>query len=377
MAKKKIAKKTTIKTSSTATPKATPGRLQLELRRTDRELVELLRKHVETARQIAELRIEAGEVLFDPHQDDESVEAAVAGASEPLDPEVVRAIFRELSSGVRATIHRLRIAHLGPQHSYSHLAAIEYFGQSVDFIPVATIGSVFKEVEAGHADFGIVPLENSTDGRVSDTLDMFTRLSVRICGEVNLPIQHALLANCTRQEIKEVRSKPQALSQCRGWLAEHIPGAKLVNVASTSDAARAAAVEPGVAAVASVQAGTHFGLNILAENIADNPLNKTRFSVIGSEISLRSGNDKTAIMFQLDDRAGALADALGIFRRNRLNLTWIESFPIPGEVRAYLFFIELEGHETDLRVRRALESLQKKTILMKVLGSFASPEARS
>lgn len=366
-------KKTTKKTTSKASPKATPGRLSQELRRTDRELVELIRKHIETARQLAQLRIEAGETAFDPSQESELIDAVAARALAPLDPEVVRAVFRELSSGTRATIHRRRIAHLGPLHSYSHLAAIEYFGQSVDFLPVSTIKSVFGEVEAGHADFGIVPLENSTDGRVADTLDMFTRLSVRICGEVNLPICHSLLAKCARGEIKEVRSKPQALSQCRSWLAKHVPGASLVNVSSTSDAARAAAKESGVAAVASVQAGTHFGLDILAENIADNPRNTTRFSVIGSETAPRSGDDKTAIMFQLEDRAGALADALGIFRRNRLNLTWIESFPIPGEERAYLFFIELAGHESDLRVRRALESLQKKTILLKVLGSFASP----
>ncbi|MGD9126521.1 MAG: prephenate dehydratase [Planctomycetia bacterium] len=368
MAKKKTSKKTTTKTA----PKMTPAKLQQELRRTDRELVTLLQKHVEVARQLGQLQIEAGGAPFDPHQEEEFIEVAVARATEPLDPEVVRAIFRELSSGARASLHRLRIAHLGPQHSYSHLAAIEYFGQSVEFQPVATIRSVFEEVQNGQADFGIVPLENSTDGRVSDTLDMFTKLHVRICGEVNLPIQHALMANCAREEVKEVRSKPQALSQCRGWLAEHVPGAKLVNVSSTSDAARAASEEKGVAAVASVQAGTFFGLDILAENIADNPLNTTRFSVIGSETARRTGNDKTAIMYQLEDKAGALATSLGIFRRNQLNLTWIESFPIPGEDRAYLFFIELEGHENDVRVRRAIESLQKKTIQLKVLGSFAS-----
>ena len=368
MAKKKTAKKTSTQTTS----KGTPGKLRQELRRTDRQLVQLLRQRVETAQQLAQLQMEGGQLPFDPLEENESIEAAAAKATGPLDPGVVRAIFRELSSGTRATMHRLRIAHLGPQHSYSHLAAIEYFGQSVEFIPVATIKSVFHEVQEKHADFGIVPLENSTDGRVSDTLDMFTRLSVRICGEVDLPIRHALLANCTREEIKEVRSKPQALSQCRGWLAEHVPGAKLVSVSSTSDAARVASQEHGIAAVASEQAGTFFGLNVLAGNIADNPSNMTRFSVIGPETAPRSGNDKTAIMFQLHDRAGALADALGIFRRNRINLTWIESFPIPGEVRAYLFFIELEGHESDLRVRRAIESLQKKTLLMKVLGSFAA-----
>ncbi|HLA85704.1 MAG TPA: prephenate dehydratase domain-containing protein, partial [Thermoguttaceae bacterium] len=212
---------------------------------------------------------------------------------------------------------------------------------------------------------------------VADTLDMFTRLPLQICGEVELPIHHALLAKCSRGEIREVYSKPQALSQCRNWLAKHLPAARGVEVTSTSTAAELAAAKPGAAAIASVQAGTHFGLTVLAEQIEDNPNNVTRFCVIGKEPAERTGRDKTAIMFQLENRSGALADALNVFKRCRVNLTWIESFPMPGTDRAYLFFVEMEGHHGDLGVRRALASLAKKTVRMTTLGSFPAVGPRT
>ncbi|NLE37790.1 MAG: prephenate dehydratase [Pirellulaceae bacterium] len=289
----------------------------------------------------------------------------------PLSHTAVCAVFRELLGGCRVLLKTTRVAHLGPMYSYSHLAAIQRFGQSAELVPVGTIAAVFEEVHSGQSDMGLVPIENSTDGRVADTLDMFTRVPVRICGEVELPIHHALLAKCERQEVREVYSKPQALSQCRNWLARHVPGARAVEVTSTSMAAELAAEKPGVAAIASRQAGIQFGLNVLAEKIEDNPHNVTRFSIIGKQSAPKTGKDKTAIMFQLEDRPGVLAEALNIFKRNRVNLTWIESFPIPGAARAYWFFVEMEGHESDLTVRRATASLSKKTLCMSVLGSFA------
>ena len=183
----------------------------------------------------------------------------------------VRAVFRELLSGCRAWSRTLRIAFLGPLYSYSHLAAIHRFGQSVEFVPVGSIAAVFEEVNRGQSDFGLVPIENSTDGRVADTLDMFTRLPVRICGEVELRIHHTLLGKCPRTEVREVYSKPQALSQCRNWLAKHLPAARTIEVTSTSTAAQLAGEKPGAAAIASLQAGVHYGLDVLAEQIEDNP----------------------------------------------------------------------------------------------------------
>ena len=299
-------------------------------------------------------------------------QAAAFDAGEgPLPERVVRTIFREIESGCRSLVRQTRIAFLGPPYSYSHLAAIHRFGKSVQFVPVGTIAAVFEEVHCGHADVGLAPLENSTDGRIADTLEMFTRLPVRICGQVEMAIHHWLLAKCSRAEVREVYSRPQAISQCRNWLAKHLPSARAIEVASTLTAAQLAAEKPGAAAIASPQVGVEYGLNVLAENIEDNPGNTTRFAVIGGRIPERTGNDRTAMLFQVEHRPGALADAMNIFKRNKLNLTWIESFPAPGASRGYyLFFVEMEGHQNDLRLRRAVASLARKTLRLEILGSF-------
>ena len=271
-------------------------------------------------------------------------------------------------------LRQQRIAFLGPLYTYSHLAAIASFGQTVEFVSVGSIPAVFEEVNRGHSDFGLVPIENSTDGRVADTLDMFTRMPVRICGEVELQIHHALLGRCLRTEVEEVYSRPQALSQCRNWIARHLPAARTIEVTSTTTAAQLARDKPGAAAIASLQAGIHYELDVLAERIEDNPANTTRFAVIGERSAERTGRDKTAMLFQVEHKPGALADAMGIFRRNRLNLTWIESFPIPDRKRAYLFFVEMEGHESDARVRRATDALERKTLRLEILGSYPATD---
>src|SRR5262249_27475215 len=228
----------------------------------------------------------------------------------------VEAIFREIVSGSRALQKVLRVAYLGPEYSYSHLAAIERFGQSIEFLPVGTIMTVFDEVNRGHVDFGVVPLETSTDGRVADTLDMFLRLPhLVISAEVRLPIHHNLLANCEPQEVRRVYSKPQALSQCRNWLAKNLPMAVYKDVSSTAVAAELAQKEPGAAAIASRQAAAHYGLRILFEHIEDHPHNETRFAVIGHQKCGKTGNDKTAIMFRVPHSPGALVDALDVFKQ--------------------------------------------------------------
>ena len=289
----------------------------------------------------------------------------------PLTEQTVCSVFRELVSGCHSLAQKTRVSYLGPEYSYSHLAALERFGDGAELVPVGAIRAVFEEVHCGHATHGIVPLENSTDGRIADTLDMFTRLPVRISGEVQMRIQHCLLGKCARGEVMEVYSRPQALSQCRNWLTRHLPSARTVELTSTSAAAQMAANKQGAAAIASRQAGLHHGLEILAESIEDNGANVTRFAVISDDSAPRTGKDKTAVMFQTEHSVGALADALAIFKRNRLNLTWIESFPVPEEPGAYLFFVELEGHENDAKVRRTVASLERKTVTLKVLGSYA------
>jgi chorismate mutase / prephenate dehydratase len=370
MAKLPLENKTSDKVRTAPARPATVAGVQGRLDQVDRQLAKILNQRTDLALKLAKLHQAAGEPGFVLGQEEESLARAVELSKGPLPARAVRAVVRELIAGARSLVRELRIAFLGPLYSYSHLAAIHRFGQSVEFLPVGSIAAVFEEVNRGHSDFGIVPVENSTDGRVADTMDMFTRLPVRICGEVELEIRHALLAKCTRAEIKEVYSRPQALSQCRNWLAKHLPQARTIEVTSTSTAAQLANDKPGAAAIASLQAGIHYGLNVLAEQIEDNPSNTTRFAIIGDQPSPRTGHDKTAMMFQVEHRPGGLADALGIFKRHRLNLTWIESFPQPGSKGTYLFFVAMEGHETDARLRRTIAALQRKTLRLEVLGSF-------
>jgi chorismate mutase / prephenate dehydratase len=299
-----------------------------------------------------------------------AAEWAVAHNPGPLGDVAIRGIWRELASGIRALAQAVRVAYLGPEYSYSHIAALERFGASAELVPVATIASVFEEVERGQCQFGLVPIENSTDGRIVDTLGTFAKKPLTITGEVLLRIHHTLLGKGARSEITEVYSKPQALSQCRQWLAKHLPAARLSEMSSTTKAAQLAAEKPGIAAIASRQAGVAYGLDVLAANIEDNADNVTRFAVIGGESPPRTGKDKTSLMFQIHHRPGSLADVMNIFKRGKLNLTWIESFPLPGAKAEYLFFVELEGHAADLKVRRALSALEAKTMKLTVLGSY-------
>ena len=282
-------------------------------------------------------------------------------------------ILRDLDSLCRRVVAPNRVAFLGPLYSYTHVAMTRYFGSGVDIAPVATIPGVFEEVAAGTADFGVVPIENSTDGRVVDALEQFTHTSVKICGQVAIPIHHVLMARCARGEIREVRSKPQALSQCRHWLAAHLPGVPLAECASTSEAARSAQDTPGVAAVASSLAAKAYDLNILVEGIEDQNQNVTRFVVLGQNDAPKSRGCKTTLLFELAHQPGSLADAMLIFKRNHLNLTWIESFPNVQTPGTYFFFVDFPGHREELKVRRVLDALGKKVCRLIVLGSY--PEA--
>lgn len=279
-------------------------------------------------------------------------------------------LFRAMDSACLASVRTTRVLFLGPEDSYSHLATLKYFGAGAELCPVASIAAVFEAVVRQEADFGVVPIENSTDGRVVDTLGMFLKHSVRICGEVQLPIHHNLLSRSPRNEIREVHSKPQALSQCRGWLAQNLPEAKLVEISSTAAAAKLAAERPGVAAVASIEAGTRYGLNVVQANIEDNRNNVTRFAILGSSPTQPTGNDKTAILFQVAHQPGALADTMNLFKKGGLNLTWIESFPLPGSTNEYLFFVELEGHAATPQVTKTLVQLGKRAQRLEILGSY-------
>ena len=364
-------KKTPSRTKSSRSAASSPAQLIRQLERLDREVVKSLNERAKLVQRLAKATSDEPQPAIDSATELSRMEQVVGTNRGPLENHSVRSIFREIISGSRTLVKPIRVAYLGPKYSYSYLATVERFGQSVELVPVATISAVFEELNRVHADFGVVPLENSTDGRVADTLDMFARLPVRICGEVQLRIHHNLLAKCPRDEIQEVYSKPQALSQCREWIARHLPWARSVEMTSTAAAAQLAASKQGAAAVASLVAAANYGLDVIAANIEDNKHNVTRFAVIGGEAARRTGKDKTALMFEIAHCAGALADVMSVFKRGKLNLTWIESFPLSGSKNEYLFFVELEGHQDDSRVRRALVSLGRKTVRLELLGSYA------
>jgi chorismate mutase/prephenate dehydratase len=352
-------------------PAADAETLQKSIDDVDRQLLDLLARRRELVHGLCEADGEGlvGRVARAATRIDDVV--AEQGATDALIPrESQAAVLRHVSSACLQSIHQLRAAYLGPMHSYSHLAAIKYFGDASALTPVASIPAVFDAVARGDVTAGIVPIENSTDGRVVDTLGMFVRREMQICGEVLLPIHHNLLSRTPRDEIVEVYSKPQALSQCRGWLASQLPGARLVEISSTAAAAKLAAEKHGVAAVASIEAGRQYNLDVIDANIEDNPNNVTRFAVLGKELPPPSGDDKTAILFQVRHQPGALADAMTVFKRHELNLTWIESFPAPDTKNEYMFFVELTGHREDPPVQRAIEELGQTAHRLTILGSY-------
>ncbi|MDQ3329708.1 MAG: prephenate dehydratase [Planctomycetota bacterium] len=336
----------------------------------DREILALLNRRLEVERKSLESSPNVAAKLYNPAADDELYRAIEASNPGPLPAVTARRIYQELLSAARAQVRVLRVAYLGPEFSFSHLAAIERFGQAADLAPVSTIAAVFEEVNRGHATYGIAPIENSTDGRVVDTLSMFTKLPVRICGEIQLEIHLHLLANGPRGEVNEIYSKPQALSQCREWLARNMPKARLIEVTSTSTAAQLARTKPGAAAVASAQAAVANHLQIIAEKIEDNPYNVTRFAVIGDEEPKKTGNDRTAVLLQIPHEPGALHEALNAFKKNGINLTWIESFPLHGPESGYQFFLDFEGHASQPAVQKALAELEKRAVRMELLGSY-------
>jgi chorismate mutase/prephenate dehydratase len=362
-------------TSSSDRGAANLKALRVQIDKLDLQILDLLNKRAAVAAQIGKVKNEQGGEVFSAAREEEVLHNVLSANKGPLGEVTLRAIYRELISGSRALQRVQKVAFLGPEYSYSHLAALERFGESVEYMRVGSIAAVFEEVNRRHVDLGVVPLENSTDGRIADTLDMFVRHpQLRICSEVRLTVHHHLLANCTQTEIHRVYSKAQALSQCRNWLSKNLPHATLHEVASTADAAKLAATSENAAAVASRQAAVRYGVRILFSNIEDYQNNETRFAVIGLSDSGRTGKDKTALMFQIPHDPGALADVLQIFKQNKINLTWIESFPYREAKGEYVFFVDFEGHREDPKVKKALTALEKLCDSVSLLGSF--PVAR-
>src|SRR5437868_11175676 len=345
--------------------------LRVQIDKLDLQILKLVNERAAVAAEIGKVKNDHGSDVFSPAREEEVLQNVLQSNKGPLDTSTVRAIFREIMSGSRALQKVLKVAYLGPEDSFSHLAAVERFGRAVEFMQVGSIAAVFEEVNRSHTDFGVVPLENSTDGRVADTLDMFLRLpQLKICAEVRLPIHHNLLSNWDQERIRRVYSKEQALSQCRTWLSKNMPQAHLIPVSSTSVAAQTALREEGAAAVASREAAVRYGLRMLFSDIEDSPSNETRFAVIGLQECPRGSHDKTAVMFRVPHHPGSLVDALNIFKQAKFNLTWIESFPAKGPGSEYVFFVDFEGHQDDPKVKRMLANLREHCEQLSILVSY-------
>jgi len=289
----------------------------------------------------------------------------------PFPAEAIRPIFREIMSASLSLEKVLHVACLGPDATFSHVASIQQFGQAVQCIYTKSVAEIFDEVERGRADYGVVPIENSTEGVVNLTLDMFIESPLQICAEVLLEISHALLSQSARlEDITTVYSHPQALAQCYDWISKNLSHAEMKEVFSTAIAAKMAHEEPRAAAVASEFAAKIYDVPVLKRKIEDNPQNFTRFWVIGKMSPGRTGEDKTSLMFSIRDGVGALHEMLEPFAKHHINLTKIESRPFRKKPWEYIFFIDIEGHVEDDNIKSALAMVTSNSQFMKVLGSY-------
>ncbi len=335
----------------------------------DRRLVALLNERARLAQAIGRLKADGEDRVYHPEREAQVLRNVLAANRGPLPDRALLAIYSEILSASRALQQPLRVAYLGPVATFTHEAAKRRFGSSAEFIPCRTIADVFLATQRGEADYGVVPVENSTEGAVAHTLDMFLDTDLQICAEILLPISHNLLGRGRLDQIRRVYSNPQALAQCRRWLQENLPQAELIEVASTARAAQLVTDEES-AAIANAAAAEVYGLPIIAARIEDSATNLTRFLVIGPRRSPPSGHDRSAVIFAVRDRVGALHDALGVFARHGINLTRIESRPSKRRPWEYVFFVDLEGHPEDAHVQAALRELEEQCTMVKVLGAW-------
>jgi chorismate mutase/prephenate dehydratase len=348
--------------------------LRLKIDELDYKIVELLNARARIVVDIGKIKHQSGTPVYAPDREKivlDRIRKANHDSGGPLPNSCLEAIYRELMSGSFALEKPLRIAFLGPHGSYSHLASTKKFGSSVEHVPVADIAAVFKEVDRGHADLGLVPIENSTVGGIIESMDAFLEnRSVTIVAEVMIAIHAHLLANCSPEEVKVIYSKIEPLNQCRQWLNATLPGIPRQPVASSSKAAEMAANEPNAAAIGSSLAAELYNLKILFNNIEDNPSNVTRFFAIGKQPAKRTGDDKTSIIFTTAHKSGALVDVLDVFRKFNINLTNIDTRPSQKRNFEYYFFTDMTGHTEDENVKAALEEVKRHCLQLAILGSF-------
>lgn len=346
------------------------SQLRKEIDVLDRQLIGLINQRYELVKGVGQWKEDNSSEIYVPEREKALLEKLEGINEGPLQNTTLRAIYREIMSGALALESPLVIAYLGPENTFTHQVAISKFGRSVNYAPNNSIAQVFEAVEKGKASYGVVPIENSTEGAVTYTLDMFNHTESKICAEMQLPVHHNIMSNFSKDEVRVIYSHPQALAQCRSYLHNNYPSVALVEVRSTAEAARRASVEDHSAAVASELAAEAYSLGILDASIEDNSRNTTRFLVIGKQRPKSTGDDKTSIVFAVKDRVGALNECLSAFGAKEINMTMIESRPAKTKQGEYLFFVDFIGHRDDTAVQEVLAGLKDHCMSVKILGSY-------
>lgn len=336
----------------------------------DSKIIQLLNMRAKITLDIAKIKQKSGKSIYSPDREREVLSKVSALSKGPLGQSALESIYREVMSASLALEKPLKIAYLGPEASFTHLASLKRFGSQVQYVASNNITDVFLEVERGSADYGVVPIENSIEGIISHTLDMFVDSDLKICAQIVLDVAHNLLANCPKEKIRRIYSNPQVFGQCRIWLQENLPGVELVEVSSTTRAAQIVVKEKYSACIASSLAAKVYKLKVIAADIEDSPHNITRFLVIGKTDVGQTNLDKTSVLFSIKDKVGALHDMLLPFKKYKINLTKIESRPSKKKVWDYYFFVDLEGHRNNPKVKKALSELENKCTFLKILGSY-------
>lgn len=344
----------------------------------DGEILELLNRRAEIVVRVGEEKTKDNIAYHSPQREEEIIRRLTRENRGPFPGRAVKAVYREILSACLSLEQTLKVAYLGPQATFTHMACMKRFGLLAEYVPLRGIGEVFTEVEKGKADYGVVPVENSTEGVVSHTLDMFVDSDLKICGEVLMEVSHHLLSkHGEKGRILKIYSHPHAIAQSRKWLEANMSKATLVEVSSTAAAAELASEDETAAAIASELASRLYELQVVASRIEDSPYNFTRFLVIGQAPCPVTGHDKTSILFTIRDRVGALYRILEPFAHHRINLTKIESRPSRYRVWEYIFYVDFEGHVEDAPVKVALEGLREECLFLKVLGSYPKEPLRA
>jgi chorismate mutase/prephenate dehydratase len=344
--------------------------LRKKIDKIDNSILKSLSRRAEITLEIARLKKKQGKGIYSPDRESQILSQLKLKNKGPLSSKAVEAIYREIMSSTLALEHPLKVAYLGPQATFTHIAALKKFGSQVKYLAANTIADVFLAVEKEDADYGVVPIENSIEGAVTHTLDMFVDSDLKICSQIIINVNHNLLARCPKNKIKRIYSNPQVFGQCRIWLEENLSQPERIEVTSTTKAAQIAAKEKYSACIASLLAADVYNLGVIAKNIEDSSANVTRFLVIGRTEVGPTGCDRTSILFSIKDRVGALHDMLVPFKKYGINLTKIESRPSKRKAWDYYFFVDLAGHYKEARVKRALSELERRCTFLKILGSY-------